>query len=141
MRIIKVGSESPVLVNSCLVDDGLVLVDEDKIDDKEVVVFAAQKDIPVRTDLPRDHPLYGRRILKVVPAGMPDLEIDANGQIKEVVIEVPGIKEVEISEEMRSRMEEFAKLEEGVLILKERPSLISKDEIIGLVLEDDVIDG
>jgi hypothetical protein len=43
-------------------------------------------DIPERTDLPKDHPLYGQRLVKVVPSGMPDCTLDEKGRLVPVVI-------------------------------------------------------
>lgn len=45
--------------------------------------IARPTDVPVRTDLPKDHPLYGQRVLKVVPSGMGDCTIDADGKLIE----------------------------------------------------------
>ena len=46
---------------------------------------ARSNDIPERTDLPKDHPLYGQRLVKVVPSGMPDCTLDEKGRLVPVV--------------------------------------------------------
>jgi len=57
----------------------LWLVDEADIGDD--AVRARPADVPERRDLPRDHPLYGQRVLRVVPAGMGDCTLDAAGRL------------------------------------------------------------
>lgn len=42
---------------------------------------ATPSDVPIRTDLPEGHPLLGRRALRVVPSGMPDCTVDAEGRL------------------------------------------------------------
>jgi len=49
--------------------------------------LATAADVPERRDLPRDHPLYGQRALRVVPAGMPDCTLDDAGRL--VPVEAP----------------------------------------------------
>ncbi len=45
------------------IEDGIVLKDG---------IPAQLTDVSLRTDLPKDHPFYNTRALRVVPAGMPD---------------------------------------------------------------------
>jgi hypothetical protein len=40
---------------------------------------ATPADVSPRNDLRADHPFRGRRMLKIVPSGMPDCEIDNDG--------------------------------------------------------------
>lgn len=42
--------------------------------------LAKPTDAPIRDDLPREHPLYGTRALRVVPCGMSDIVIAADGR-------------------------------------------------------------
>ena len=63
----------------------LVLVDEadaDKVAPGNLTARrATASDVPVRSDLPRDHPLHGRRVLRVVPCGMGDCTLDDAGHL------------------------------------------------------------
>lgn len=54
---------------------------------------ATPEDVPTRVDLPPDHPLYGIRCVRNVPAGMTDCTIDADGKLVplEEPSEVPDI--------------------------------------------------
>lgn len=58
----------------------LWLVDDDAVPPSDAR-RARPADVPVRTDLPKDHPLYGRRALTIVPAGWPDAALDADGRV------------------------------------------------------------
>jgi len=49
--------------------DGLTLEGDCVLKEGEA---ALETDVAFRTDLPKNHPLYGTRALRVVPAGMPD---------------------------------------------------------------------
>ena len=67
-------------------------------------VRARPADVPERRDLPRDHPLYGLRALRVVPAGMGDCTLDDAGRL--VPIEPPKpdpVLEPVADEPMRDR--------------------------------------
>lgn len=44
-------------------------------------VRARREDIPKRTDLPKNHPLYGQRVLTHVPAGMGDCTVNEAGEL------------------------------------------------------------
>lgn len=41
---------------------------------------AVAEDVPQRYDLPKDHPLYGQRVLSVGMSGWPDMTIGADGR-------------------------------------------------------------
>jgi hypothetical protein len=60
---------------------------------------ATPEDVPVRRDLPPDHPLCGRRCVRNVPAGMPDCTIDDEGNLVplEEFSEEPDIVDVPFS--------------------------------------------
>lgn len=65
--------------------DGVFLIEEsftgDLVEDWEVL-------FPQRFDLPEDHPLYGKRLLPVVPAGTSDLEVNNNGEVVSAVVQI-----------------------------------------------------
>jgi len=42
---------------------------------------AGPLDLPARWDLPEGHPLRGKALLPVVPAGYPDCTVDDNGRL------------------------------------------------------------
>ena len=62
----------------------LVLVDEadaDKVAPGNLTARrATASDIAARDDLPRDHPLRGKRVLRVVPCGYGDCTLDDAGR-------------------------------------------------------------
>lgn len=39
------------------------------------------EDIPERNDLPKSHPLYGKRLVPVIPCGMSDCILDEKGRL------------------------------------------------------------
>jgi hypothetical protein len=47
---------------------------------------AKAADVSERLDLPKDDPLYGQRLVKVVPSGMPDCTLDEKGRLVPVVV-------------------------------------------------------
>jgi hypothetical protein len=47
----------------------------------ELTTVEARAAVPLRTDLPPDHPLYGERALTNIPAGFSDIVVDADGQM------------------------------------------------------------
>jgi hypothetical protein len=56
-------------------------------------------DVPERTDLPRAHPLYGQRVVRVVPSGMSDCAVDTDGRLVPAVAgDARGVVEPEIVE-------------------------------------------
>ena len=69
----------------CLRKEGLVLVPDDEADKPVPGNLSARRarpiDLPVRNDLPVGHPLRGKRVLAVVPSGMPDCTIDDRGRL------------------------------------------------------------
>lgn len=50
---------------------------------QEVTTAQADTAVPARTDLPPKHPLYGKRLLKIVPCGSLDIEI-TGGKAKQI---------------------------------------------------------
>ena len=66
---------------------------------------AKPADVPERIDLKEDHPLYGKRALRVVPAGMPDCTVDKDGRLSPVTakepVPEPKPEPVEIDERIR----------------------------------------
>jgi hypothetical protein len=76
----RVGASLAIAVEEPRDDrETLWLVDE--ADASRDAVRARPADVPERTDLPRDHPLYGQRVLRVVPAGMSDCTLDDEGRL------------------------------------------------------------
>ena len=61
------------------------------VEDSDVgdLVTMLPTDVPVRDDLPPDHPLYGRRALRCVPAGWPDCTVDDEGRLVPLADPVP----------------------------------------------------
>lgn len=47
----------------------------------QATTAARPDDAPPRTDLPKSHPLYGKRVVRVVLSGMSDQVIDADGRL------------------------------------------------------------
>ncbi|MHC4644310.1 MAG: hypothetical protein ACYTBJ_02325 [Planctomycetota bacterium] len=41
----------------------------------------SKEDVPPRYDLPKGHPLYGKRALRNVTAGMPDIVMSEDGEL------------------------------------------------------------
>ena len=39
------------------------------------------EDLHERTDLPKNHPLYGKRLVPVIPSGMTDCTVDEKGRL------------------------------------------------------------
>lgn len=66
-------------------DAKIVLVDEadaDKVVPGNLTARrATASDIAARDDLPRDHPLRDKRVLRVVPCGMGDCTLDDRGNL------------------------------------------------------------
>lgn len=55
-----------------------------RLENGQIGVFSGERkatrsDVPPRYDLRPDHSLYGRRVLKIVLSGMPNTELDDNG--------------------------------------------------------------
>lgn len=69
------------------VSDDLELSDRDGIVRKVDGTVAQSRDVPTRTDLPEDHPLYGLRALPAVLAGMPDMTVNDNGEMVPIDVE------------------------------------------------------
>jgi hypothetical protein len=63
----------------------IVLVEEDDADKADPGNLTARRatadDVPIRTDLDRDHPLRGKCVLRVVPCGYPDCTLDDRGRL------------------------------------------------------------
>lgn len=67
----------------------LVLVEDDKADAALAAASAVNAeartaraaDVPIRDDLPKGHPLRGKRALRAVPCGWPDCTLDDRGQL------------------------------------------------------------
>lgn len=57
----------------------LVITDDKPSAGTELTSTTARDAVPRRYDLPKNHPLYGRRALKSVPSGMPDVVITELG--------------------------------------------------------------
>lgn len=64
-----------------IVSDDLELSVKDGKVRKKDGTIAQNRDVPLRTDLPEDHPLYGLRALPVVLAGQPDMTVDDDGRM------------------------------------------------------------
>ena len=73
--------------------DGVVRIEETDGDGENVRRVARREDVLERTDLPANHPLYGRRIVRVVPSGMPDCEIGEDGRL------VPALRSADVEAE------------------------------------------
>ena len=64
---------------------------------------AVETDVALRYDLPKDHPLYATRALRVVPAGSPDMLVKT-GKIEPVVKAEPVLIDDEgVVEDERDR--------------------------------------
>lgn len=48
----------------------------------ELTGTEARDAVPPRTDLPPDHPMYGRRALRAVPSGSPDVLVNDQGELE-----------------------------------------------------------
>ena len=74
---------------SCKLEDDLELRADGVVRRRGQLTAARPTDIPERTDLPKDHPLYGQRVARVVPSGMTDCVIGADGRLTPVGREDP----------------------------------------------------
>jgi len=65
--------------------DGIWLVTDDaaRLDAGAVALTstAARDAVPLRSDLPKDHPLYGKRALRCVLSGSPDVVVTDAGVV------------------------------------------------------------
>jgi hypothetical protein len=77
---------------------GKWLVDDDT-DGEE----CTKEDVPPRYDLPRTHRGYGKRLLRNVPAGSPDIEMCDDGKLRRANREDDPEREPEPVEEPVSR--------------------------------------
>jgi hypothetical protein len=70
---------------ACVRREGITLVPDSEADKPVPGNVSARRagptDLPARTDLPKGHPLYGKRVLAVVPSGCPDCTVDARGRM------------------------------------------------------------
>jgi hypothetical protein len=74
--------------------DGLELQTDGRIRRGERLAMAA--DVAPRTDLPRDHPLYGSRALRCVPSGWGDVVVGADSRPADAVAVAEPIGEEEV---------------------------------------------
>lgn len=68
--------------------DGLELKADGAVELKAAKRPARAEDVAPRTDLPKNHPLYGSRAVRCVPSGMPDCEI-VDGQLVPIAAKEP----------------------------------------------------
>ena len=70
---------------ACVRKTGIELVPDSEADKPVAGNTSARRarpdDLPLRIDLPKEHPLYGTRCLKMVPSGMPDCTVDDRGRL------------------------------------------------------------
>ena len=69
------ASISAVALSDVEFKDGVVYIDGK---------VAETEDQPLRTDLPKTHPLYGTRALCVVPSGYRDCTIGSHGELTQI---------------------------------------------------------
>jgi hypothetical protein len=70
------------------IGDGLELAADLSVMSKAAKRPAVEADVAPRTDLPKNHPLYGSRAVRCVPAGMPDCTI-VDGRLVPIVAKEP----------------------------------------------------
>ena len=80
--------------------DGLKLVDGVV---KKGLLAAKPDDVPLRYDLPKDHPLYGTRALRNVASGWPDSTVDADGHAVPATAELEPVEPEPIGDIERDR--------------------------------------